>query len=135
MLAGALKGLRQFLVTENPLKMMKNTFYFTLKVIFVLKIFNFFFLTFWSCKKTAWFEKIRLIWDLIMSQTWKQTVEIQILHNMWRSKGNQTMEFGQLIEYNMRNIFSFMHKMWWRNYSWILFCKTKIKHICGSNTL
>ena len=41
LLAGALEGLRQCLVTENPLKMMKNTFYFTLKVIFVLKIFKF----------------------------------------------------------------------------------------------
>ena len=30
---GALSGLRQFLATENPLKMMKNTFYFTLKVV------------------------------------------------------------------------------------------------------
>ena len=25
--------------------------------------------------------------------------------NISRSKGNQTMKFGQLIEYNMRNIF------------------------------
>ena len=27
------------------------------------------------------------------------------LPNISRSKGNQTMRFGQLIEYNMRNIF------------------------------
>ena len=33
--------LRQFLATERPLKMMKIVFYFTLKVIFVLKIFKF----------------------------------------------------------------------------------------------
>ena len=32
------------------------------------------------------------------SQPEKQT-------HMSRSKGNQTMKFGQLIEYNMRNIF------------------------------
>ena len=38
---GALTGLRQFLVTESPLKMMKNAFYFTSKALFVLKIFNF----------------------------------------------------------------------------------------------
>ena len=38
---GALTGLRQFLATESPLKMMKNTFYFTLKALFVLKIFKF----------------------------------------------------------------------------------------------
>ena len=48
-----LSGLRQFLVTESPLKMMKNVFYFTFK----------------------------------------------------ENKGNHTMTFGQLIEYNMRNIF------------------------------
>ena len=35
---GALSGLRQFLVTQNPLKMMKNAFYFTCKALFVLKI-------------------------------------------------------------------------------------------------
>ena len=40
-LKGALSGLRQFLATESPLKMMKNAFYFTLKALFVLKIFKF----------------------------------------------------------------------------------------------
>ena len=38
---GAISGLRQFLATESPLKMMKNGFYFTLKALFVLKIFKF----------------------------------------------------------------------------------------------
>ena len=38
---GALYGLRQFLATEGPLKMMKNVFHFTLKALFVLKIFKF----------------------------------------------------------------------------------------------
>ena len=37
---GALSGLRQFLATETPLKMMKNVFYFILKALFVLKIFK-----------------------------------------------------------------------------------------------
>ena len=36
----ARSGLRQFLATESPLQMMKNGFYFTLKAIFVLKIFQ-----------------------------------------------------------------------------------------------
>ena len=30
---------------------------------------------------------------------------IHILPTILRSKGNQTMKFGQLIDYNMRNIF------------------------------
>ena len=39
---GSLSGLRQFLPTESPLKIMKNAFYFTLKALFVLKIFKLF---------------------------------------------------------------------------------------------
>ena len=39
------------------------------------------------------------------SQTGKHTIVIHVLPNISRSKGNQTMKFGQLIEYNMRNIF------------------------------
>ena len=38
------------------------------------------------------------------SQPDLQTTAIQILPNILRSKGNQTMKFGQLIEYK-RNIF------------------------------
>ena len=33
-------GLRQFLARESPLKMMGNTFYFTLKALFVFKMFK-----------------------------------------------------------------------------------------------
>ena len=39
------------------------------------------------------------------SQPRKQTSAIHILPNISRSKGNQTMKFGQLIERNMRKIF------------------------------
>ena len=38
---GALSDLRQFLANEIPLKMMKNAFYFTLKALFLPKIFEF----------------------------------------------------------------------------------------------
>ena len=38
------------------------------------------------------------------TQPGKQTIVIQIL-SVSRSKGNQAIKFGQLIEYNMRNIF------------------------------
>ena len=38
---GALSGLRPFLAAVSFLKMMKNTFHFTLKALFVLKIFKF----------------------------------------------------------------------------------------------
>ena len=39
------------------------------------------------------------------SQPGQQTVAIHIFPNISRSKGNQTVKFGQLIECNMRNIF------------------------------
>ena len=38
---GALSGGRQFLTVESLLNMMKNAFYFTVKTLFVLKIFIF----------------------------------------------------------------------------------------------
>ena len=37
----ALSVLRQFLATESPLKMLKKAYYFTLKALFILKIFKF----------------------------------------------------------------------------------------------
>ena len=39
------------------------------------------------------------------SQTRSQTITIHILSDISRSKSNQIMKFGQLIEYNMRNNF------------------------------
>ena len=39
------------------------------------------------------------------SQPGSQTIAIHILPNISQSKGNQTMKFGQLIEYNNKNIF------------------------------
>ena len=39
------------------------------------------------------------------SQPGKQTIAIHILPYISRSKDNQTVKFGQLIECNMRNIF------------------------------
>ena len=42
---------------ESPLKMMKNTFYFILKALFVLKIFKFLSWLFGHVGKTAWLER------------------------------------------------------------------------------
>ena len=41
LLKGTLSGMRQFWAYENPFKMMKNAFYFTSKVLLLLKIFKF----------------------------------------------------------------------------------------------
>ena len=39
------------------------------------------------------------------SQPCEQTITIHILPNISQSKGNQTLKFGEVIEYNNRNIF------------------------------
>ena len=39
------------------------------------------------------------------SQPGKQTITMYILPKISRSKGNQTMKSGRLIEYDMRNVF------------------------------
>ena len=39
------------------------------------------------------------------SQPWKQTIAVHIFAVQYLSKGDQTMKYGQLIEYDIRNIF------------------------------
>ena len=85
---------------EIPLKMMKNAFYFILKALFVLKIFKFF----RSCRKNGLIRKIRLTSKFMTSQPGSQTIAIHILPDISQSKGNQTVKFGQLLEYKKRNI-------------------------------
>ena len=62
-------------------------------------------LTFWSCTKNDLIRKIRLISKFMTSQPGKQTTAIFILPNISRSKSNQTMKSGQLIECNHRQGF------------------------------
>ena len=38
------------------------------------------------------------------SQPGKQTIALHTLPNISKRKYNQTMKYGQLVEYNMRNI-------------------------------
>ena len=42
----------------------------------------------------------------MLSQPGTQTIAINILSNIFRSQGNQTMKFGQLTEYNKKKHFS-----------------------------
>ena len=48
-------------------------------------------------------KKLRLIPKFMTSQTGQHTITIHILPNISRSKGNQAINFCQLIEYNVRN--------------------------------
>ena len=84
--------------------MMENTFYFTLKALFFLKIFKFLSCLFGSVEKNSSIRETRLVSKSMTSQPGQQTIAIHILPNISRSKGNQTMKFGQLTEYNMSNI-------------------------------
>ena len=103
---------------------MKNAFYFTLKALFVLKYSNFC-LDFLVLQKNDLIREIRLILKFMSSKSGKQIIIIHILLNISRSKDNQTMRFGQLIQYNIRNIFpkKKIHEKWrnlWSNS--LIFC-------------
>ena len=84
---------------------MKLSFSFTYKALFVLKIFNFLSWTFGHTAK--WLDKKdKVNFKFYGVTAWlKKTIVMHILLNISRSKGNQAMKFGQLIERNMRNIF------------------------------
>ena len=55
--------------------------------------------------KNGLIRKIRLISKFMTSQLSKLATAIHILPNISRSKDNQTMKSGQLIECNIKNIF------------------------------
>ena len=50
-------------------------------------------------------RKIRLISKFVTSQPGELAIALDILPNISRSKGSQTIKFGRLIQYNMRNTF------------------------------
>ena len=113
---GALSGLRQILAFESHLKMMKNAFYFTLKLVFLSRYLNFCpdFLVMW---KKGLIRKLRLISKFMTSLVSNCNILIStnILTHISRSTGNLSMKFGQLIEYNMRTFsWKIISKMWGR---------------------
>ena len=94
---GPLSVRKQLLATERFWKIMNNAFCFMQDV---LKMFPFFSWLFGHVGKHP-DKKAKFM----TSKTRKQTITIHILHNILRSKGNQTMKFGQLVKYFVRNIF------------------------------
>ena len=78
---------------------------FHLKSFFRSQDISIFVLTFWSGRKDGLSRKIRLISKLMTSLPCQQTIAIHQLPNISRSNDNQKMKFGQVIEYNKRNIF------------------------------
>ena len=89
------------MASKNPLKMIKNAFYFTLRTFFVFKKFKFLALIIGHLEKEL-VEKISLISKLIMLRSAKQTIAIDILSTISRIKQNQAIKFRQLIDYNTK---------------------------------
>ena len=81
---------------------MKNAFYFTSKALFVFKILSFFFTFCLVAKRLDEKDKINFrVYDV---SDW-QTIAIYVLPNIVRNKDNRAIKFGQLREYNIKNIF------------------------------
>ena len=74
--------------------MMKNVVYFILKALFVVNFFP----PFFGYVGNQLDKKLRLVSEFAMLYTGKQKVTILMLPNISRSKSNQAMKFGQLIE-------------------------------------
>ena len=89
-----------YLLDSKPLKNDQKYFWWikNLKSSFRSQDILFFVTASWSCRKNGLIRNIRLTSKFMTSQPGLQTIAIHILLNM-------TMKFGQLIEYNKRNIF------------------------------
>ena len=83
--------------------MIKYALYFTLKSLFLLKIFTFLSLLFDHAEKRL-DEKTKVDFKFMTSHPGEQAIAIDIMPNISISKGNQTFEIwsasAQLIEYN-----------------------------------
>ena len=75
---------------------MKNAFPLPYNLFLFSKYFNFC-LDFLVIKKNALIKTIRLTSKFVTSQPGKETFAMHILPSISKSKGNQTMKFGQLI--------------------------------------
>ena len=69
-------------------------------------------------------REIGVISEFMTLEFRKRAIAIHI-SNISRSKGNQTMKFGQLIEYNVRNIY---HKNHTQNVAEKLFSDPSLKN-------
>ena len=100
--------------TESPLEIMKNAFHIILKALFALKVFKSFFQLFVHLEKRldekdkAKNVKMYIISIITISKcvTLQPIIAIHILPNISRNEAIQKLKFGQLIEHNIRNIFS-----------------------------
>ena len=102
---GSSKKIYVVCLIWKPYKNDENCFLFHLKSSFRSQDIYDFVTTFWRCGKNGLIRKIRSTSKFMMSQPGLQTIAMEILPNISQSKGNQTVKFDRLIEYNKRNIF------------------------------
>ena len=79
---------------------------------------------FWSYIKTAWIERSGSFWYLHVRIWLTKNCNTHFTQHL-KNKGNQTMKYDQLIEYNMRNIF---FQKSYRKYSGELFPDPCLKY-------
>ena len=101
-LKGALSGLRQFLAIASQLKMTRSAFYFTLKALFVLEIFQILFWVF-GYVGIQHDERAKVNFKIYYVSNWIKTITIHMLPDISRTQGNLTTKFVPLIEYDIRN--------------------------------
>ena len=98
----------------KPFKNDEECFLFDLKSHFLSQYLNFC-VDFLVMQLNGLTKNIRLISNFMTSKHGEQTIVIKTLLNISKIKSSLTMKFGQLIEYNMKNIFpEKSYKMWWR---------------------
>ena len=90
---------------ESPLKMMENGFYFILKALLVLKLFNFLSWFFGLVEKNGLIRKIRLISKFMTPLPGQQTFTIHILPTISQSK-NEIWSGNRIY---IKRIFFFKH--------------------------
>ena len=80
-------------------------FLFYLKSSFSSEDIEVFFFTFWSCLLHLFRKNDKVNFKFYEVTAWLSNIVRHILSNISRSKDNQTMKFGQLMEYKMRKVF------------------------------
>ena len=99
---GLVPGLRQLLTIEKTF--MKNAFYFMLKVLLVFEIFAFLSWLFGYVEKRL-DKKAMANFKIYHVTDYTKITRMEILLNILKRIGNHAVKFGQLIIYNLINIF------------------------------
>ena len=92
----ALSGVRWFLAAESFLKIIKNSFCFTIKVDSVLKIFKFLFWISWPCKKADWQESYKVNFKLYYVTSWKADNYDIFIAQYFKNKRQSDSETGSV---------------------------------------